>query len=280
MTAGGRTGAVRIALLGIDGSGKSTLARRLAACPQDAGRRRVVLSSLRAHENPDAPLHGLSRHLDTLSKEADRLGSPDLKLGVLYLQMCTYGVAERLFVRELSARTILTERHPVIDALAYIPLYRPAIERVSGPGRPAALRERLLGLSPAAVEAALAWCEVLSERTGRTVRLDTVATELTGLLDLPVEDRVAALSARFGVTPPDVAVLLDIGVDAALDRLRARGGRPEVHERAELLARAAEGYNEALAALMTLSMTRVHRVRADTAPPAELAARVARLTGL
>jgi thymidylate kinase len=242
--------ALRVALLGIDGSGKSTLARLLAERPGDAGRR-VVLSCLRAHENPDAPLQDLSRHLDALSKEADRLDSPDLKLAVLYLQMCTYGVAERFFTRELAVRVVITERHPLIDALAYLPLYRRAIDRVDGPDRPA-------------------------RPGGRAVRLDTIGAELTGLLELPAERCVAELSARLGVAAPDVAVLLDIDVDTALGRLATRGGRPEMHERADLLARVRESYDRALAASGTV---RVHRVPVDGRPPEDLAAEVARLIG-
>lgn len=275
MTADGPA-ALRVALLGIDGSGKSTLARLLAERPGDAGRR-VVLSCLRAHENPDAPLQDLSRHLDALSKEADRLDSPDLKLAVLYLQMCTYGVAERFFTRELAVRVVITERHPLIDALAYLPLYRRAIDRVDGPDRPAVIREQLAGLSPPAVEAALAWCRALGERPGgRAVRLDTIGAELTGLLESPAERCVAELSARLGVTAPDVAVLLDIDVDTALGRVASRGGRPEMHERADLLARVREGYGRALAASGTV---RVHQVPVDGRPPEDLAAEVARLIG-
>ncbi|MFD0690821.1 dTMP kinase [Actinomadura fibrosa] len=274
MTAAGPP-ALRAALIGIDGSGKSTVARLLADRPRDAGRR-AVLSCLRAHENPDAPLQDLSRHLDTLSKEADRLDSPDLKLAVLYLQMCTYGVVERFFVRELGVRVVITERHPLIDALAYLPLYRRAVRRVDGPGRPAVLREQLAGLPPPAAEAALDWCRVLSGRPGgREVRLDTLGAELAGLAELPPGQCAAELSARLGVTAPDVAVLLDIDVDTALGRVAARGGRPELHERAGDLARVRESYDRALAASGT---ARVHRLPAGR-PPEDLAAEVARLIG-
>ncbi|WP_433325307.1 dTMP kinase [Spirillospora sp. CA-294931] len=270
------TGARRVALLGIDGSGKSTLARLLAERAGTGGRA-VVLSSLRAHEHPDGPLRELSRHLDTLSKEADRLGSPDLKLAVLYLQMCTYGVAERFFTRELAARVVISERHPVLDALAYVPLYRDGIERVGGPGRREVLREQLAGLPPAAVAAARDWCAVLgARRDGRAVRLETLGAELVGLLGLPDARRAAELSARFGVAAPDVAVVLDLDVETALGRVKARGRHLEPHERAELLSRVGDGYDRALAVFDTV---RVHRVAADR-PPSDLAARVARLIAL
>ncbi|MFD0474169.1 hypothetical protein ACFQ0B_42420 [Nonomuraea thailandensis] len=242
-----------------------------------AARPHVVLSCLRPHENPGGPLGELSRHLDVLSAEADRLGSPDLKLAVLYLQMCTYGVAERFFTGQQTG-AIITERHPLIDTLTYLPLYRRAIGAVVAPGRPAVLRRQLARMPAPAVQAALAWCQALARRTGgRAPRLDTLGEELVGLLTLPPEAMVSEFATRFAVTPPDVAILLDIDVTEALRRLRARDRRLEPHERADLLPLIRDGYDKAL---RTFTSVRVHRVRADHRPPHDVAAEVARLAGL
>ncbi|MFI7131004.1 hypothetical protein ACIBQ1_35315 [Nonomuraea sp. NPDC050153] len=273
MRAEHRVELARVALVGIDGSGKSTCARLLAGLP---GRDHIVLSCLRPHENPGGPLHELSRHLDTLSAQADLIGSPDLKLAVLYLQMCTYAVAERHFLRG-PGRAIVTERHPLIDALTYLPLYRDVIERTSVPGRPAALREQIARMPESAVEAALAWCERLGRRPGgRAPRLDTLGAELVGLLRLPPGELIAELSDRFAVAPPDVAILLDIDVTEATRRVRARDRRPEPHERPDLLARIRDGYEEALKALPV----RVHRVRVDGRSAPAVTAEIARLAAL
>ncbi|GAA3587775.1 hypothetical protein GCM10022419_082550 [Nonomuraea rosea] len=267
-----RTEPVRVALLGIDGSGKSTCARLLARNAPV-----VVLSCLRPHENPGGPLRELSRHLDTLSAGADRLGSPDLKLAVLYLQMCTYGVVERFFVRGPAA-AIITERHPLIDTLTYLPLYRSAIDRVTVPGRGAVLRDQLAKEPAAAVQAARAWCAALSRRPGgRTPRLDTLGAELAGLLTLPPEALVAELSARFAVSPPDVAILLDIDVAEAARRVRARERHPEPHERPDLLPLIRDGYEESLKAF---SSVRVHRIQVDDRPAQDIATQVAQLATL
>ncbi|MEV0384935.1 hypothetical protein [Nonomuraea sp. NPDC050643] len=271
-----RTEPVRVALLGVDGSGKSTCARLLARrAPVE--RPHVVLSSLRPHENPGGPLRELSRHLDTLSEGADRLGSPDLKLAVLYLQMCTYGVVERFFARR-PAGAIIAERHPLIDTLTYLPLYRPAIDRVTVPGRDAVLREQLAREPAAAVQAARAWCAALSRRPGgRAPRLDTLGAELVGLLNLPPAELVAELSARFAVSPPDVAILLDIDVAEAARRVRARDRHPEPHERPDLLALIRDGYEETL---KTFSSVRVHRIQVDDRPAQDIATQIAHLATL
>ncbi|QXJ22253.1 hypothetical protein AGRA3207_003227 [Actinomadura graeca] len=265
---------LRAALVGIDGSGKSTVLRLLTGAR--AGRRgdRAALSCLRAHENPDGPLHGLSRHLESLSRDADRLGAPELKLAVLYLQMCTFAVTERFFVGEMGARVVLSERHPVVDGLAYLPMYRDAIGRVTGPDRPARLRGHLASLDPADVAAALAWCERLGRRLGGAPDLTTVAAGLVRLADLPAAERPAALAARLGVCLPDVVIHLDVDVAEARRRVRERGKPAELHESHDLLSRIRDGYDSALTSLETV---RVHRVRADTASPAELAAEIDRL---
>ncbi|MFF3445427.1 hypothetical protein [Streptosporangium sp. NPDC002721] len=257
-----------MALVGVDGSGKSTVARLLSS-PD-----RVVLSCLRPHENPDGPLHELSRHLDTLSRDADESGSPELKLAVLYLQMCTYGSVERFFIDEWAAQTMVSERHPLIDALVYLPLYRDAIRQVAGPGRDAILRGRLTRSAPEARQAVSAWCRVLGRRNGGAPRLDTLAAELVDLLNVSVDERVEELSARFAVSPPDLAILLELDVGEAVRRIAARNRRPEPHERHDLLARVHAGYESALAALTTV---RVHRVAVDGRSPAEVATEVSRL---
>ncbi|WP_067460157.1 hypothetical protein [Actinomadura macra] len=262
---------LRAALVGIDGSGKSTVIRLLA---DGSSGDRAAVSCLRAHENPDGPLHRLSRHLDSLSRDADRLGAPELKLAVLYLQMCTFAVTERFFIGELGTRVVLSERHPVVDGLAYLPMYRDAIERVAGPDRPARLRRHLASLDPGDVGAARAWCERLGRRLGRTPDLATVAADLIRLVDLPDAERAHAFAGRLGVRLPDVVVHLDIDVAEARRRVRDRDRPAELHEHHAPLLRIRDGYDTAL---KSLESVRVHRIRADGASPAELAAEIDRL---
>ncbi|WP_131741328.1 hypothetical protein [Actinomadura roseirufa] len=262
---------LRVALVGIDGSGKSTVIRLLANRRAPG---RAALSCMHAHENPDGPLHGLSRHLTSMSRDADRLGAPELKLAVLYLQMCTFAVTERFFVGEFGARTVLSERHPVVDGLAYLPLYRSAVERATGPDRPARLRRHLAALRQDDVAAAVDWCERLGRRLGRALDLTTMATDLLRLLDLPPGERASALAAQFDVRLPDLVVLLDLDVAEARRRIHARARPAELHERHDHLLRIRDGYD---AALRSLETVRVHRLHAGRSSPAELAADIDRL---
>ncbi|WP_242902303.1 hypothetical protein [Actinomadura terrae] len=269
-----RPNPLRLAILGIDGSGKSTVARCLAERALVGGRH-AVLSCVRPHENPDAPLHELSRHLDVLSKEADRLGSPELKLAVLYLQMCTYGVGERFVTRELGVDVVVSERHPVIDALAYLPLYRSAIVRAAGPGRADAVRAKLAALPAESVEAAAAWCEALGRRSARPApKLETLAGELVALAGRPAAEQIAEFRVRFGTGLPDIAVLLDVAVETAADRIGARDRRAEQHERPDRLIRLRDGYDRALPAFGAVAL---HRIQVGARPPGDVAAEIARL---
>src|SRR5438270_2861598 len=107
---------VRAALVGIDGAGKTTVARRL----HERGRL-AVIHAIRAHDDLNSPDAELSRRLALASAAADVIGRAQLKVAVLYLQLCLYGPAER---RASGAGTVLlTDRHPLIDPLVYLPLY-------------------------------------------------------------------------------------------------------------------------------------------------------------
>src|SRR5205823_12434432 len=69
-----------------------------------------------------ADLADLSRALERLSSFADERGSRALKGIAMFLQMRLYGPVEAALLGERPER-LLAERHAVVDALAYAPLY-------------------------------------------------------------------------------------------------------------------------------------------------------------
>jgi thymidylate kinase len=240
---------VRVALVGIDGAGKTSIARRLRELAGGPGRV-AVLHSLRPHENPDGPLHRLSRQLDALSAVADDVRSPELKLAALYLQLSTYGPIERFYAGTYRPEVTLSDRHPLIDPLVYLPVYgRAAQGRAGRPGPPADLRERLDAIDPAAHASIVAWSDSLARRLGHEADLWGLGEEMLALVSLPPRELLDELGRRFRVRRPDVVILLELEVEEALRRSQTRRPRTEQHENATFLTVVGERYREVLGEL-------------------------------
>jgi thymidylate kinase len=247
----------RIALVGIDGSGKSTLARLLAA-----ERGYEVLSSLRNHESPGAPLQELSLTLDAMASAVDQLGSPDLKLALLYLQMCMFGPTERF--RAMSGglpRKFVSDRHPVIDAAVYLPVFRPMLQGAEH------ARSVLEKVDSAALKQAVAWTDAQARRLGQPLDLCTIATDLTTLVDEQLPEQLRQLAVRLHTTLPDAVIHLDISVAEALRRIARRGNPRESHETSRHLRHLQTSYASVLAALTPIP---IHTIQVDHLTPTEV----------
>jgi thymidylate kinase len=269
ITRNGTSGPLRVALVGIDGGGKTTVARRLRERAGGEGRL-AVLHSLHPHENPDGPLHRLSRHLDALSVVADELRSPELKLTALYLQLSTYGPIERFYAETYRPELVLSNRHPLIDTLVYLPVFGRAARARSGraapPGPPSDLRERLDAIDPAAHTSIVAWSDLLARRLGYEADLWGLGEEILALASLSPAELLHELGHRFRVRLPDAVIVLELGVEEALRRSRTRKRPAEQHESTALLTRVGHRYHQVLGELKNGGQPKVVE-RVDTAGP-------------
>ncbi|MFI8214617.1 hypothetical protein [Streptomyces sp. NPDC085932] len=223
---------MRVAVVGIDGSGKTTVLRRLGARDGVA-----VVHAIRAHDDPRSPVAGLSRDLAGASAAADAVGRIQLKAAVLCLQLCLYGPSERHAAG--AARLLLTDRHPLVDPLVYLPLFG----RLAGGGGPGSdVRTWWARQEPDAARAVRDW---LADRTGHTDPW-ALGEELLRLGTRPPEEMLDGLGRRFGVAPPDAVLLLDLPVEQALRRTRERAGQSELHETAAFLSATRQGYASVL----------------------------------
>jgi thymidylate kinase len=209
------------AIVGMDGTGKTTVARRVAELGGVA-----VLHAIRPHEDPASPYAELSRSLALASAEADRVGRAQLKVAILYLQLCLYGPAER----RATGRLILADRHPLIDPLVYLPLYA----RIGVDEDPGTDVDRWWSVLPTPVAGPVRdWLRTCSGGTDAW----TLGDELIRLAGKTPPDLLAELIRRFEVRLPDAVLLLDLPVAQALERARARAeAGPELHETAGVLA--------------------------------------------
>lgn len=241
---------LRVALVGIDGCGKTTVADRL----RDGDL--TVLHTIHPDETVDGPFHELSRHLQNLSVTADRLSSPQLKVAAFYLLLRTYAPTERFFTQTFAPHTILSDRHPLIDALVYLPLYRRAA------GVSAARIPQWQGeLEPKARQAVIAW----AQRIGCEQDLWALGQRLLSLHTPNRGKLLVTLSGMLRTTLPDVVIYLDVQVDEALRRVGERGGLSELHETAAKLCLVRAEYEAVLGWLATQpDPLTVHRIECGT----------------
>jgi thymidylate kinase len=235
----------RLALIGIDGSGKTTAIahlRRHLGAEGDI----VTIHSPSFHENPNAPLQRLSRQMREVSLVADEIGAFALKVTMLYLQMTLYGAVERGMVEAFRPRCVVSDRHALVDTLAYgsvykslepEPLDREALEPL--------LRSRLG--SPESLDAAIAWQRRLERRLGGKADFWNLALDLDRAFDAAPAEVMAEFGRRYATAPPDAVVLLD--VDPAETLRRAAGRRSassELHEDPAILEALRGMYEHAL----------------------------------
>ena len=222
---------LRVALVGIDGSGKSTVARQL--CDPDL----AVIHTIHPDETVDGPFHELSEHLQVLSTAADRLRSPQLKIAAFYLLLQTFAPTERFFTQTFAPHTILSDRHPLIDAMVYLPLYH---RRAAG--RAAQPLDWIGELEPETHRAILTW----AHHIGCTQDLWTLGHQLLTLHTTNRDKLLIMLCGLFHTSLPDVVIHLDLEVDEALHRVTERGRSAELHETAAQLSSVRDEYEAVL----------------------------------
>ncbi|MFI8887526.1 hypothetical protein [Streptomyces sp. NPDC053813] len=223
---------MRVALVGIDGTGKTTVLRRIHERDGIA-----VVHAIRSHDDPVSPFAELSLALADASAVADALGRVQLKVAVLYLQLCLYGPAERQALQ--NSPVLLTDRHPLIDPLVYLPLFG-RVERDDEPGDDI---EAWWGKQdPGAARSVRDWLRTCSGGTDPW----SLGTELLRLGTRPGPEIHEELSRRLGVTTPEAVLLLDLPVAQALRRTRERTRGGELHETTAFLSATRQRYDEVL----------------------------------
>jgi thymidylate kinase len=252
-------------LVGVDGTGKSTVARRLA--DRDGV---PVLHTIRPHEDPASTHAELSRALSTASAAADRVGRAQLKVAVLYLQLCLYRRAER----RLFVPILLADRHPLIDPLVYLPLYAGigADERAGGDDA-----RWWDALPPAVAGQVRDW---LSDRSAGDVW--SLGNDLLRLAREPLPGLLVEIQRLLDVGLPDAVVLLDLPIEEALARVAARGtGQVELHESSAALADVRARYGTVLRWLAAEHpAVAVHTLHCAGRSVDDVASAVARLIGV
>ena len=235
----------RLALVGIDGSGKTTaiahLRRRLGSEGEV-----VTVHSPSFHENPNAPLRQLSRQMREVSLVADEIGSFALKVAMLYLQMTLYGAVERAMVEAFRPRCVISDRHALVDTLAYGTVYKGLDPEPHDRATLEPLLRRRLA-SPASLDATIAWQQRLERRRGGESDFWNLALDLDRAFDAGPAEVLAEFGRRYSTSPPDAVVLLDVDPLETMRRAATReGASSELHEDPAILEALRGMYEHAL----------------------------------
>jgi thymidylate kinase len=226
----------RVAVVGIDGSGKSSLVRRCAA---RAGAGALTMTCPAYHDTGDAPLQELSRTLEAFSSASDELRAPAMKAAAMYLQMSLYGPVERFLVETFTPAVVISERHAIIDPIAYSPLYERMMDGRPDPSIEPRLVEKLGAARWARV---LDWQAREARRLGVARALWDIPAHLLALARRPWPELLDALLPEFRCRLPDVVVMLDIPAQLAAERVSGRAGTKEVHEGLAMLGALRKAY--------------------------------------
>ena len=227
----------RIAVVGIDGAGKSTVMRRFVELAPVPAETALTMTCPQYHDTRDAPLADLSRSLATFSHASDALGSFELKMVAMYLQMTLYGPVESFLLDTYSPRFLLSEHHALIDTLAYGSFYTTMVKRAPDRARlEQPLREHLGQVDPDAYYEIERWHRRENHRLGRELALWDVALHARHVLGQPWPAVIGDLGALYRTGLPDIALFLDLPVTTALERVALRdGSAAELHEQAGFL---------------------------------------------
>ncbi len=228
-----------VAIVGIDGAGKTTALSLVG----DRVPTSVTLSSMRNHGIADAPLRDLSEVLERLRTEAEALNSPRLVLTAIFLQMCMFGPTERFFSATMSPDVVLVDRHPVVDAAVYLPVFRKIIDSDESLNSVPPLRDVLGSTDEQLV---VRWLESRGRQLGETWNIDDLSGSLLSLTSLPDSVRLEKLEVMLQTSLPQLVVWLDLAVDRASNRLASRAGIREIHESRHHLAEIRGSYRRVL----------------------------------
>ena len=241
----------RIAIIGIDGTGKSSLVEGLRVRLQASGRQVRACRALQLYTDRDLPLGHLSESLDSLSTLGDELNLPALKGVALFLGMSLYGPAERFITTYLAPEWLISERHPLIDAITYARFYAPLVQHPIDRQYESVILECLTRVGGNATETMQQiedWIHRLPGLDGDNPGFYALSTALHQLFQLDPLQLLERLKEIFQVELPEHIAWLRTGVDTADARIDVQGDnrRPtrELHEKAEVLTLLQTAYGQ------------------------------------
>ena len=207
-----------IAILGVDGAGKTTFLNQLQS-ELSANAQVQILKMPQYHLTPGTSRPNLSEALDRLSQHADRAGDPALKAMSLFLAMPLYG--EAVTMLSGNAKWIISERHPLIDSIAYSAFYK-SLMGASFDWKKLADFE--------SIALVMDWAQKVMSRWLKKSDISKLPAHMAELFSNSPKELVPQLKHIYRCDYPDEAILIAVDRDMLEARLNAKGTGREIHE--------------------------------------------------
>ncbi len=114
----------RISITGADATGKTSLLKNLIELKASQVK---VFFSPHFHKTEPHPLNSLSRVIEKINLIANEKELRSLKALALLIGMTLYSEYEGFFAKKYQPKFLVSERHCIVDALAFFPVYRETI---------------------------------------------------------------------------------------------------------------------------------------------------------
>ncbi|HEX4925747.1 MAG TPA: hypothetical protein VFV50_16760 [Bdellovibrionales bacterium] len=212
-----------LSILGVDGSGKTTMLKELGEKLSES--RVVTLRVPQYHETEGVARPELSRALEELGVLADSRRDPTLKAMSLFLAMPLYSESVASLARGTGAELVITERHPLVDSLAYAPFYRKLLKGTFD-----------WSTVPSTHLFVKQWARDVMSRwlSPADCQPEQLPARLEQLFALENTKLLGALKHIYRCDFPDQAILLSVTQEQLAVRIAAKGTR-EIHEEVSTL---------------------------------------------
>lgn len=219
----------KISITGADATGKTSLLQNLIELKIPNVK---IFFSPHFHKTEESPLSFLSQIFEKINLIANQNDQPSLKVMALILGMTLYREYEKFYTEKFTPNYLISERHCLVDALAFFPVYRKIISGIDSQPLP---WERWL--KPEENQALQNWLAQITKKI-KTHPLQDSWQALTkwvlGLVELDLQALLKSLMNFYNCTLPDEVFILTAEFSTLQKRLERRqetGKKLEWHEK-------------------------------------------------
>lgn len=219
----------KISITGADATGKTSLLQNLIELKMPNVK---IFFSPHFHKSEESPLGFLSQIFEKINLIANQNDQPSLKVMALILGMTLYREYEKFYTEKFMPDYLISERHCLVDALAFFPVYRQIISGIDS--HPLPWKRWLKTEENQALQN---WLTQITAKIKTHPEQDSwqaLTKWVLSLVDLDLQALLKALMDFYNCTLPDEVYILTAEFSTLQKRLERRqetGKKLEWHEK-------------------------------------------------